>query len=166
MLKKIVLYISVISFIQPVFGETRPLISDGMRGLTTNACVEMVKQVETKMMKNLPIRTHPVINQNDPKNNVFSATTIVDYKGNDSQVNISATPIKNSCNVVYMETFVRKEPCIISREKIMKKWNFVGKLNETMVFNFRRDDKFFGYLTPQGFNSSCLISKRRVFYDK
>ena len=148
----------------PSLARNNPYIADSLNGIVSDKCIKKIRQVEIKLMPDLPMRTHPVVNKTNPAEKVFSATTIVNYNGNDSQVNITAIPTANSCTVIFMETFVRKEPCMISREKIFKKWTFMGKMQESMVFKFRRDDQYFGYLTPQGFNSTCLISKRRVFY--
>ncbi|MGB1361167.1 MAG: hypothetical protein ACPG8V_03520 [Alphaproteobacteria bacterium] len=163
MIKKILFILSAIGFIVPVNAESVK-ISDIMRGLTTESCIVMMKAVEKKMFKGVPMRTYPIVNKSNPQGNIFSATAELDYNGDDSQVNITASPIKNGCNIVFTETFTSNNPCIEMREKLFKKWKMLGKLNQTLVFSYKKDKDFIAYLTPQGNGATCLITKRQIFY--
>ncbi len=139
-------------------------VSTGMQGVSTDACQQAVKTVENEHFVGLPIRTHPIIAQKSPTQHSFSALTVVDYRGDDSHITITASPTSDTtCDVIYMETFAFPEPCAIAREELFKKWNFIGKMKETQVYTFRRDQNLFGYLTQQGAGEFCLVTKRKVY---
>lgn len=155
----------VICIASPVFAETSVPISQGMQGIASVQCINKVQMVENSHIPpELAHRTHPIVAPNNPKDTVFSALTVLDYRGDDSHISITTIPTSSGCSVVYMEHFSIPEPCSIAREQVFKKWNFIGKMRKTLVFSFRRDTDFFGYLTDQGLGKYCLVTKRKVYF--
>ncbi len=139
-------------------------VSTGMQGISTDACQQAVKTVEAAHFVDVPIRTHPIVDTTSPTTHSFSALIVVDYRGDDSHITLTASPTADGkCDVVYMENFAFPEPCPIAREELFKKWHFIGKMKNTQVYTFRRDKQLFGYLTDQGLGKFCLVTKRKVY---
>ena len=140
-------------------------VSQGMAGISTEQCIKAVKIVEGEhFYEQLEIRTHPIVDKKDPLNHIFSGLTIVDYRGDNSHTTITASPnTDGTCDVVYMETFMFPEPCLVAREEQFKKWDFIGKMKDTKIYTFRRDKDRFAYLTDAGLGRFCMITKRKVY---
>ncbi|MCF2858133.1 hypothetical protein L1286_11670 [Pseudoalteromonas sp. SMS1] len=87
---------------------------------------------------------------------------VLEYKDRQSHVIFSMSHSGGHCDVAYKESFAVKNPCIVVREEVFKKWQFKGKLNDqTHVFSHKRDDNFVGYMTSTKDGSYCLVSRQK-----
>lgn len=130
-----------------------------------NACASAIKTVQDDIFKSRPYRTHQVVNTLSPKNHAYSTISIMDYKGDDSHITLTASPTPNGkCDVVYVETYSWYENCIATRLDGFRKYNQIGKMNETIVLQYMRDERLMAYLTPQNHTGTCLVTKRKVYY--
>lgn len=89
-------------------------------------------------------------------------TGVLEYKDRQSHITFSMSHSGGHCEVAYKESFAVKNPCIVVREEVFKKWQFKGKLNdETHVFSHKRDENFVGYMTSTKDGSYCLVSRQK-----
>ncbi|KZN54652.1 hypothetical protein N474_17765 [Pseudoalteromonas luteoviolacea CPMOR-2] len=88
---------------------------------------------------------------------------VLEYKDRQSHIIFSMSHSGGHCDVAYKESFAVKNPCIVVREEVFKKWVFKGKLNDqTHVFSHKRDDNFVGYMTSTKDGSYCLVSRQKT----
>lgn len=92
----------------------------------------------------------------------FTVVGVISYNDQDSQVQFNATPmLDNKCEVSYQEVFTILESCLVAREQVFKKWEYVGKLSEDSFF-LRHKKRFTknATLTSIKSGSECLITRR------
>lgn len=88
---------------------------------------------------------------------------VIEYRDRQAHISFSASAVNDKqCLVNYVESYVVKTPCIVTREEVFKKWIYQGQLNaQTMVFKHKRDEKMKGFLTNASDGSYCLVSQQK-----
>lgn len=101
------------------------------------------------------------------------ATQVVGYQSyNDRDMQLSFFASENSdgkCLLSIEKIFVINEPCIVTREEVFRKWQYLGKLaqdNSNFVLQSHRNADENAYLTEinseKGSRSMCQILKKTV----
>ncbi|ESP93151.1 MULTISPECIES: hypothetical protein [Pseudoalteromonas] len=110
-------------------------------------------------------KKHRLLVSNQTSKNEFETllvTGVLEYKDRQSHITFSMSHSAQHCEVTYKESFAVKNPCIVVREEVFKKWLFKGKLNDhTHVFSHKRDENFVGYMTSTKDGSYCLVSRQK-----
>lgn len=99
------------------------------------------------------------IKKDAQKRNIINISAVINYNDRNSLLNVTATELEDkSCLTAWVETVVLGATCLEARVEVLKKYNQLGRLdNTTYVYQHSKNQNKKAYTTMINQGAHCLI---------